>query len=450
MTLTVTDNDGLTDTISKTINIGTSADSCGDAGSCAIFAAIKTHMSVSEDGGETWTDVSKAAAAATGDFCAVGVSGRSQVLASGANPGPETPTVALYGTTVGEFYRTDDFLGSTTKYTIPSGRPIVGIWILNAAGNSAFEWWFIADDAGHVYVFVYRVDNADYGMALYHSDGKLTTNAVLIMQNSTLADATSVFSPQTQGVLIGGDSSDPDTMVRRVTGQLDNQTSFGSTFAWALGAPSQPNVIPPIDGALRAAILAAGPGHSAQSLAGFLVFSDNQGGTVFNAPTERFGLMFTSGVNPRVWFWDGATWNPATGLTPATNGQYLVGGFDQNFLLAVIAQLKTFSADDGFTFVEGGAGSPSQIRHVIWELGLFDVYLAAADDGLVKSLDGGESWGYIRPHAGVGTTWPAGADGKQVAIVFTAPTPCANIYSLATSGSDALLLRRTSTVWELV
>lgn len=433
MTLTVTDNDGLTDSITKRVNIATSSDACGDAGTCAIFAAIKTHMTVSQDGGASWTDVSKAAAAAVGDFISVGTSGRSQFLAGVPLTSQETTTIAIYGTSAGEFYRTDDFLGSTTKYTIPSGRPIVSIWCMNPVGNVIWEWWFIADDAGNVYAFTFWSENSDYGLALYHSDGKLTVNAQLIMQGQITSDASNVFTPLTEGVLIGGDSSDPDTMIRRVQGSIQNQSSVGGTFTFGLGTPVRPNPIPPIDGALRAAILAAGPGHSAQAMAGFLVFSSNAfGGTQpFIDSVKRFGIMFTSGVDPRVWFHDGTAWQPATGLTPATDGQFLVGGFAQNFLLAVLAQLKTFSATDGTTFVEGTTGSPSQIRHVIWELGLLGIYLGAADNGIVKSLDGGDSWGYIRPHAGVGTTWPVGADGKQVAIAFTVADPCPNIYSLA-------------------
>ncbi len=452
MTLTVTDNDGLTDAITKTVNIQTSADSCGDAGISVIFAAIKTHMSVSEDGGASWTDISKAAAGASGDFISVGSSGRSQFLAGVPLTQQETTTIAIYGTSAGEFYRTDDFLGSTTSYSIPSGRPIVAIWCINPVGNLIWEWWFIADDAGNVYVFTYWPENGDYGLGLYHSDGKLTVNAALIMQSAILEDATNIFQPMTQGILIGGDSSDPDTMVRRVTGSLINQQSVGGTFSWTIGAPIQPNPVPPFDGALRAAIIAAGAGHSAQSIAGILFFNGPfTPGGLGNDTTNRFGIMFTDGVDPRVWFHDGTAWQPATGLTPAIDGQYLVGGFDINFLLAVLAQAKTFSATDGITFVEGTTGSPSQIRHVVWELGLFGVYLGAADNGIVKSLNSGEDWGYIRPHSGLGTTWPVGADGKQVAVVFTLPPPCPNIYSLArTAGADDYLFNLAGSTWQLI
>lgn len=442
MTLTVTDNDGLTDSLTKSLNIGTSADSCGDAGRCVIFAAIKTHMSVSEDGGETWTDVSKAAAAATGDFIAVAHNARYIAPPAGSLVGNPGDIVGMFGTSTGELYRTTDFLGSTTKFQIASGRPIVGIFCLNPQPYS-MDWWAIADDSGNVYILVIRLENDDYGGPnLYYSDGKPTVSASLFLQGGNVQqpDVGGVVVPLNQLLeiqLSGGNSSDPDTMFRPANGSLDSQTSVGGTFFWAIGSIPL-NRIPPITGALRAAILAAGAGHTGQAIAGYV--SPGMGHLSNDISAARVGVMFTSGVDPRVWFWDGSAWSPATGLTPATNGQFLATGFDQDFLLAVLAQLKTFSADDGVTFVEGTTGAPSQIRHVVWELGLLDVYLGAADDGIVKSLDGGDTWGYIRPHAGVGTTWPAGADGKQVAIAFTPPTPCANIYSLAVGQGGTLIL----------
>lgn len=449
MTLTVTDNDGLTDSITKSINIATSSEACGDAGSCIIYAAIKTHMSVSEDGGETWIDVSKAAAGATGDFVAVGLS--RYLIDVGDFHFLEG---ALFGTSTGELYRTYDHLGSTIKYQLPSGRPVVHIWNsapgydpTPAVFGISYDWWYIADDLGNVFVLVHRIDNDDYGIGLYYSDNKVVVSGMALLQSNAYAFFPSVattqptFTPLTAIYLIGGDSSAPDTMARIARGSLNNQTSVGGTFFWAAGGVSSAD-LPPITGALRAAILAAGPGHTAQSMAGYRAYT---GANVF---TDRFALMFTSGVTPRVWFWDGTDWQPATGLTGGVNGKYIVEGFDRDFRLAVLAQLKTFSADDGIAYVEGSAGSPSQINHVVWELGLLDVYLGAAAGGLVKSLDGGDTWGYIRPHAGVGTTWPAGAEGKQVGIRLTAPTPCANIYSLAHDTNGAgILLHLSNNVW---
>jgi hypothetical protein len=456
MTLTVTDNDGLTDSITKTLNIATSAQSCGDAGSCIIFAAIKTHMSVSEDGGASWTDISKAAAAATGDFISVATSSQSAFAGPHSAWSGEPTLVALFGTSAGEFYRTDDFLGSTTKYTIPSGRPIVSIQCYNTAPLS-FDWWFIADDSGNLYVFVHRMENGDYGIGLYMSDGKLTKSTIKFTQSSPPINGSEIFTATSYVELAGGDSGDPDTMLRVGSGQLNNQQSVGNTFSWAIGENIYGGVVggnpvPPFTGAIRDAILAAGPGHSAQAVDGFLYFGSYLGpGQAVLPSIARFGVIFTSGVDPRVWFHDGTAWLPATGLTPAINGVALAGGFDPSFKLAVLEQLKTFSADDGVAYVEGSTGSPSQIRQIAWELGLFGVYLGAADDGIVKSLNGGDSWGYIRPHAGVGTTWPVGADGKQVAVAFTVPPPCPNVYSLSRSGgADDNLLNLAGNAWQLI
>lgn len=449
MTLTVTDNDGLTDSITKTVRLNLSSD-CGAAqtNAAVIFAAIKTHMSVSADGGKSWTDVSKAAASASGDFVAVGHSGPSPLAKVAVGADPHHDLIAIFGTTQGELYWTDDLLQTTRKYTIPSGRPIVGIFCI-FPNPVYFDWWFIADDSGNVYVLTTYLVQYDYALALYSADGKPTTSASLFMAGASASPTSPGTTPATtQLYLSGGDSSDPDTMFRRSNGSVDG-TSAGGLFVYALGSTAWlPNLIPPITGDLRAAIIAAGGGHTGQALSGFVYFSGS-----FSPAITRIAIMFKDGVNPRVWFTDGTNWEPATGLTPAIDGKYVTGGFTSDFVLAVLAQLKTFSATDGLTYVEGTAGSPSQINHVVWEIGLQGVYLGAAASGLVKSLDGGDTWGYIRPHAGVGTTWPGGAEGKQVAIHIpdAISAGCANIYSLAKNASgDNIIVRLVNSTWSEV
>lgn len=65
---------------------------------------------------------------------------------------------------------------------------------------------------------------------------------------------------------------------------------------------------------------------------------------------------------------------------------------------------------------------PSEINHVLWQ-GLPGSYLAAADGGLLKSINYGNNWGNMRPNAEFATSWPAGAVGRKVAYVI-GPRQC--------------------------
>src|SRR6185295_16152369 len=223
--------------------------------------------------------------------------------------------IGMYGTTAGEVYRTADALQTTQKYTIPSGRPVIKIFCLNP-GPSTFDWWGIADDIGNVYVLVHRVENDDYALALYYSDGQAVVSGTTLMEGTVTATGETFFEPLTEMILVGGDSSAPDTMVRRAHGNLNEQRSVGGTFGWAIGEPTRPSPIPAFTGAIRDAITAAGPGHTAQAVAGFLFFSGPWlSGQTSNDTSNRSAVIFTDGVDPRVWFHDGTAWQPATGIT---------------------------------------------------------------------------------------------------------------------------------------
>lgn len=84
---------------------------------------------------------------------------------------------------------------------------------------------------------------------------------------------------------------------------------------------------------------------------------------------------------------------------------------------------NTYKTTDNENFESAGA-TPSQVNHLVWQ-GLPGVYLAATPDGLMKTVDGGATWDYLRPNATFGGDWPGGAVGKQVAFAIgprTCPT----------------------------
>lgn len=75
---------------------------------------------------------------------------------------------------------------------------------------------------------------------------------------------------------------------------------------------------------------------------------------------------------------------------------------------------STYYTPDDENFDTVGA-TPTQANHIVWQ-GLPGVYLAATNNGLMKTVDGGLTWGYLRPNIDFDNDWPAGAFGRQVSF----------------------------------
>lgn len=74
---------------------------------------------------------------------------------------------------------------------------------------------------------------------------------------------------------------------------------------------------------------------------------------------------------------------------------------------------SVFATEDNENFDESSSISP--LNQIIWQ-GLPGVYLAAANGGLMKSVNRGITWAYLRPSAEFGSAWPAGAIGRQASF----------------------------------
>lgn len=438
MTLTVTDNDGLTDSITKTIHVN-NTDPCGNTATSTIFAAIKSHASVSTDGGKTWTDKTKASLGCSGDIVALDVLLHYYVGADAK----AAEKVAFFGTTAGELVVTWDAFSTFHKFNLFVPEEIAGIYTFDVFDSGVGEHYdscFLITVTGRAYFFILRHANNDYGLVNFYTDNQTTTGFVRAYQRGLIFNTgEAVFSDSGAMLLMGGDSGQPGTLIRPLAGPGNVPgTSVGGSFVFAFGGSG--NIAPPpLTAELLAAIAAAGSGFKV--VGAYHVAERLVSGPLDQSP-QFMAIIFDGGVTPRVWYWstESATWTPATGLTGGVNGKAIAPGFDLGNTVAVLNQLKTFSAVDGVAFAEGAAGAPSQINRVEWELGQKDVYLAAAAGGLVKSLDFGDSWGYIRPHAGVGTTWPGGAEGRAVAIMPSSPPPCAEVFAIGRDDSDVCYL----------
>ncbi len=406
VTLTVTDNDGRTDAVTKQVSVKSDAtdpdtgDPIGEAVDDSalgggpiqiptIFCAAGNNMMASPDGGVTWNDRTTAAAGATGSFISVSV----RVDADYA-------TVGIFGTTTGELHRTtDDCVTSTLVYTVPGGPRIEAIWADVVDGGI---WWASTVDGR-----LYRSPDEGVSWSLYHD----------------FADGFPLYAIATPGdgslFVFGGDSGTPDSLVRR---------DGAKTGVWQSMA---------VGGDLQAALLAAGAGHNVVAAA--------------SRELDDLAVLFDTGLTPRHFyttdvFGDGSGWTQAVGLA-ALGGVSLAPGYlGAGDLLAVVASTTTYSASDGINFVAGANPSPSQINHLFWESGQANVYIGAAAAGIVKTVDHGETWGYIRPLGAL--TWPAGAVGYQISFVAAPQEPPeADLYIAARDNAvpaESLYARMTT------
>lgn len=403
VTLTVTDNDGRTDGVTKQVSVksdATDPDTGDPIGAAVddsalgggpiqiptIFCAAGNNMMASPDGGVTWNDRTTGAAGATGSFISV-----STRLAE------DYTSVAIFGTTTGELHRTTDYcVTSTLVYTVPGGPRIEAVWADVVDGGI---WWASTADGR-----LYRSPDEGVSWSLYHDFG----DGFPLYAIATPGDG-SLF-------VFGGDSGTPESLIRR---------DASKTGVWQSMA---------VGGDLQAALLAAGAGHNVVAAA--------------SRELDDLAVMFDTGLSPRHFytadvFGDGSGWTQAIGLAVA-NGVTLAPGYlGAGDLLAVIASTTTYSASDGINFAAGANPSPSQINHLFWESGQANVYIGAAVGGIVKTVDHGETWGYIRPLGAL--TWPGGAVGYMISFV-AAPQqpPDADLYAIEQITAAADLYRRLS------
>jgi hypothetical protein len=298
-----------------------------------------------------------------------------------------------FGTTAGEIIRSTD--GCTTGTVVYTGAgPLHSLWADTV--NSGTIW---AGGSSNLY------RSTDNGLTWGPFADLLDGNPINRLATPAGGQAGgSLFA-------FGGDSSDPTTLIRY-------NPNLDGTF-----------VPVAIAGALLTALQTAGAGHHVVGAA--------------SAETNDLAIIFDSGVTPRVWFTtdlfgDGTGWTAATGLTGGVDGVELAPGIATGAIVAVLLQSgphESWSATDGLAFTAGGS-TPDQLRRVFWEQGQSGVYIAAGDGGIVKTVDGGATWGYVRPNAGVPTVWPAGALGRDITFFANwqaSAAPQANLYAASPS-----------------
>ncbi len=431
ITLTVTDDGcgdgtgGLTDSTIRTITVSTDNN---DIYVPIIACAGGNTCMATFDGAQTWQDIATP-------------SGDAVVTAITYNPRQrEDPVIILFGTDNGRIYRSIDGMATLVlEYTDADGDPITAI----------------------------KPDTVRRGILW-----ATTTDRVLISSN--YGDTWQVwtdFNDATKWPRHGVGHVNPGpTDPRPLNGLLVSDPSvnriwvFGGVGdvveSWFASCYVQ-------DGrdAWKSEI-AQGAGSAAQPRNALDTVTD---AVVSNFASGDLGLLFTrSGGgapgNPYIYSADyfpigDAGWEDGGGafIGINTDGVGVDGNAGQHQQFGALLDNKTFyRANDGVGWwpipdvLPGTAGNrPHHLLNVVaWQ----DVYLAATDEGIAKTVDYGATWAFIRPFgAPFSTTWPASAIGWHLAIAYRRPTGfaegvLASVYD-GVAGKTATLLRTGQGNW---
>jgi len=155
-----------------------------------------------------------------------------------------------------------------------------------------------------------------------------------------------------------------------------------------------------------------------------------------------------------------ADWKFGAGamVTPGADGVGVEGDNLQfQEFLALLDNKTAYVSNDGLgfwpipnVFPGTGANRPHHLVNVsAWK----DIYLAASDEGIAKTIDRGLTWAFFRPMgAPINTTWPAGAIGWEVAFDYRGPAANPSFKLLLaihdpTAGKTATVIRNGIGPW---
>lgn len=429
VTLTVTDNgcgegtDGLTNSITKTFRI--SAENSEIYVPIISCAAGNTCMATF-DGAQSWEDIATP-------------SGLAKVTAITSNPfEPQDPVIILFGTSTGRIYRSIDAMATLVlEYTDADGDAITDI--AQDKDRKNVVWATTTDRV---------LRSVDYG------------NTWQVWTNFNDATKWPLAEP-------GGDPIDP----RPVNGILVSTPAVNRVWIFGgrgniPGSWFHTNYLPDGGAAWYSSIAANdGPGAVARNSLDTVVDA-----VVSHQTSGDLGLIFerTGGGVPANPYIYSAKFYPRGQADWQIGGGAMVDvGVDGVSVAMNNLQLQKFGAvlnnknfyvtHDGINWwpwtgvLPGTAGN--RPHHLLNTSAWQDIYLAAMDEGVAKSIDYGETWNFLRPiGAPFSTTWPAGAIGYKVAIAYRLPTSV-DLAAIVTSGAGdttvetALAIRTATGGW---
>lgn len=417
VTLTVTDNTGLTGSITKTVPVSATSSAVQLP---AIYVAMGNNQSASPDGGVTWNDQSGTNVISVGARPADGVNfghccfGRSDGTIWRTLDGCQTaPTQVATG------------LGSAVNDVLWDWRDPTNVWAITENGR------------------VYRSQDAGATFVLYAQ-----LRAVIFLDGTTAVGAlgNKLGCPAGGGIWIfGGDGAGRPLIAydAALTGQWTRQPISGDLATDTPGTAT-----------LRIAdYTAPGDGHST------LILTNASGGGV------SLVAIYDSTTVPGV-----GAFTRATGLTAGlSDGHVILNDTPLAGLLryAIFNDRDVWKATDCLAYTKTANVLPAGVtcNHGLFMSDLLTgmpefmgIFLLACQNaggtlGIYKSTDGLQTVGALRPATGF-PAWPAGAQAKKISIgaagqVATGPT---TPYMLIRDGAntDRRLVKLEGTVWSTV
>lgn len=379
VTLTVTDNDGLTGTSVQTIPINASSSLVQIP---AVFSALNNNFSCTPDGGQNWNDQAIT---------------NADVTAAAPPDGVHTGYGLCSGGASGDvLYRTTDYCA-----TAPTQ-------VLAAVGSAFVDLAWDPNDATTVWALTAICNlyvSTDYGATF-----------ALIVNWRTSMDLSTIIGKR---VVVENDGY---VWVYGGTGVTNN----GRPFIGRFRSGEAPFGFASVFGGELATDL--GSGTTALAIVDAANKHDGGGLTII---MENYNAS-DSGVRPIYHCADPflpTGWQRATGLTAGltTAGRYVVPDSLPGEFHAAFANRDVWSTTDGVAWTQAANVMPVGVtpNRCIWlqeELGraFVGTYLIAAEDagatvGIYKSYDSLATVGLFRPATGF-ATWPASALGKDLAV----------------------------------
>lgn len=399
MTLTVTDNEGNTASITKAVDVSTDND---EAYAPVVSCAGGNTCMLTIDGGLSWNDVATP-------------SGLARVTEVTQTYDLDANMVVLFGTDTGRIYRSTDNNATLTEVAgvaLTDGFRITAIeadrilrqriWATTTEGHVlvSFDFgatWNLFHHLGLGWPHRHDSPGDTSGNDEFHVDPR-PVNGILLSEPSV--NRIWVF---------GGRGTDPESWFH--THYLPDENS-----KW------HAEVADTIHGDAEADSTASTTGSAAHTVVDTVVSHRTSGdlGLLFDGRNPPY--MYASRFYPA----ESAAWRNGTGLA-ATDGIGVAGNNNRLGLFGLVLGDRDFyRSGDGLgwwripTVLPGtGANEPNHLIQVsAWK----DIYLAATDEGITKSVDYGATWAFFRPQgAPINTIWPAGAIGHQVAIEYRRP-----------------------------
>ncbi len=415
VTLTVTDNDGLTGSTTITVPYENTE---AEIVIPSIYAAINNRHSASLDGGVNWND------STVGSGNSISVGARPS---DGVNVGH-----ACYGTSTGRIYRTTDGgVSVTLVYTTAATVAINDIQWDWRNGNVV---WAVDENA-----IVYISVNAGVTWTIYNALRSTLSLAGALGNKLGLPAAGGVY------VFGGTGAGSPLIAYDPVVG---SQAWVKATLA---GDIATDTVSTPGDATLR--IIDYTVGFSVESL--ILAWSSGGGASITAvyscaAPAPANGFSFT---------------RASTTFGGLKTGRYIVSDnvlIKSNYFLCAFANRSVWYSTDGVAWTEVTNVMPASVtpNHAIGMtgsteltgiVGMFGVFMIAASDGIYKytpRIDATAS--YIRGGTGAGTAWPASAVGKKLSIGAPGAAVVGgdgNVAVITTSASPRTITKLSATTW---